>query len=515
MMREWLVKNSKAIIFYIMLFLLIFAIGLTPTDYDYDLWARFIAGMGFLQTGHALKHDFLSYTPTHLWYDHEWGSGVIFYFIQHYISPFGLVIFQDILIFIMFFVIIQIIKLRGVKTTTPYNFLFYFFATFGFLQIFLQFIRCQLFSFFFFTIFLYILELARKGKNKPLLALPIIMLIWNNLHGGCVAGLGLIFIYIIGEIINRKPFKKYILVFLLSFVVLPINPWGIDYLIFLIRATTMSRPSIAEWMGLLDPTYIYAFLEFKYFAVGMIFAEVGYLIYAIRKKVFVFDATKFLVVLMTLYLAFEHIKMIPFAVIAMSAFFYDDFYIIFNFITRGAINKIALLKDALVYIAVLVFIVMTIRKADFKPFLSFYKFPILEIEFIKINDLKGNLLTNFEFGSYASYKLYPHNKIYMDGRYEEVYDDYIKNIMDVYTSGNDKNNILLSNFPTDLILLSKRYEIYPFLLKDSQWRQVFSDYNYALFVRTKDLKKEYKIPSEDIAYYKKTLFDTDIDFRGK
>lgn len=512
--REWLVKNYRQIIFYLMLALLIFAISLTPTDYDYDLWARLIVGKCFFQTGHVLKQDFLSYTPTHIWYDHEWGSGVVFYFIQHYFSPLAFIIFQDILIFIIFFLIIQTIKLRGVKTTHPYNFLFYFFSIFAFLQVFLQFIRCQLFSFFFFAVFLYILELARKGKNKPLCLLPIFMLIWNNLHGGCVAGLGLIAIYFVGELINRKPAKKYLLIFLLSFLVLVINPWGIDYVTFLIRATTMPRPSIAEWMPLFSQDYKYTFLEFKYFFAVMIFSEIGYIIYALKKKEFILDVTKYLALVLTMYLALKHVKMIPFAVISMSVFLYDDFYTLFNFITLNAIKKVELLKDSLVYIVVLFYLFNIIKSFDFKPFMTFVKFPIQAIEFIKINNLKGNLLTNFEFGSYASYKLYPHNKIYMDGRYEEVYGDDIKNLMDVFTSGNDKNNVLLNNFPTDMILLSRRYAICSLLEKDPKWKQAFADPNVALFVRAKDYRNDYKMPSSNIDYYKKTMFDTDIDFRG-
>ena len=87
----------KPIIFYIILFLFFLAFSTTVTNYDYDLWARLIAGMGFVQTGHVLKQDFLSYTPTHTWFDHEWGSGVIFYLTQHFFASAGLLILQAIL----------------------------------------------------------------------------------------------------------------------------------------------------------------------------------------------------------------------------------------------------------------------------------------------------------------------------------------------------------------------------------------------------------------------------------
>ena len=62
--------------------------------------------------------------------------------------------------------------------------------------------RCQLFSFVFFSIFLYILEATRvKKATKLIWLLPFITIIWNNLHGGVVSGLGLIGMYFVGAIL--------------------------------------------------------------------------------------------------------------------------------------------------------------------------------------------------------------------------------------------------------------------------------------------------------------------------
>ena len=239
---EWINKIFKPVVFYIIFFLFILGFCTTATNYDYDIWARLIVGMSVVQTGHVIKHDFLSYIPTHTWFDHEWGSGVIFYLTQHFFSSAGLLILQALLVFLIFFVITKIVELRGVKTTSAFNFLFYYFAFIAMSQSLNEVIRCQLFSFLFFTIFLYILELARIGKYKALFILPILMIFWNNLHGGCVAGIGLISLYIIGEFLNKKPVKKYIYALISTILVLPINPWGFEYLGFLLNATTNFLP---------------------------------------------------------------------------------------------------------------------------------------------------------------------------------------------------------------------------------------------------------------------------------
>lgn len=517
--KEWLRENFRAIFFYIYLFLFLFAFNLTSKDYDYDLWARLIIGKYFVQTGHILKHDFLSYTPTHTLYDHEWGSSIIFYLTHHYFSHFGLLLLQVILVFFMFVVIIKTIKLRGLTTTTPYNFVFYFFAfsAMGEGLIAEQIIRCQLFTFLFFAVYLYILELARKDFNKTLWLLPILMLIWNNLHGGCVAGIGLIILYIIGESINRKPVKKYLIPLLLSIVVLPINPWGFAYINFLLMATTMNRPEIIEFFSIFHKIFApEAFIDFKYLASLMILFEIIYIIKSILSKTLKLDATKIIVVITTLALALIHVKFIPISMIALIVFLYDDFYSIFNYLTLNIINKYALAKDILVYVLCSIFILQTIfNKELYKPAVSWERYPIKSIEFIKENNIKGNLLVNFGYGSYASYKLYPQNKIYMDGRYEEVYYAYMLPDLNKFQKVTKGWDNLLKKAPTDIIIIEYGFPAYKKLLSMSDWSCVFEDINYGVFVKTKNLKEKYKMPPDKIDYYKEHLFDTDIDFKDK
>lgn len=493
-----------------MLFLFILAYSTTANGYDYDFWARLIAGKGFVQTGHVLKQDFLSYTPTHTWFDHEWGSGVIFYLTQHFFSSAGIILLQSLLVFLIFFVITKIVDLRGVKTTSAYNFVFYFFAFSAMAPILNEPIRCQLFTFLFFTIFLYILELARKGNNRYLWSMPALMILWNNLHAGCVSGIGLIIIYMVGELLNKKPVKHYILPLILTIMVLPINPWGFSYLKFLLSATTMQRPDVLEWWGLFSKYHMFHYTNFKFFALILLVAEGAYLIKQDDFKKFNFDKTKFLVLLVTLLLSMQHVKLIPLAVIAITCFLYDDFYTIFNGITKNVFNESPKFKNTLVYGFVFLFAFITIGTNPFGPLLNWDKYPIRAIEFIKINSLKGNLLINFGQGSYASYKLYPNNKIFMDGRYEEVYFKYMVPMLKRFYLAQDNWKDVLIKYPPDVMVIEKYYPIYQVLLQNVDWKPVFLDKYFVVFVRAQDVKKQYKNPSTDLNYYKETLFETNI-----
>ena len=98
-----LTRDFQPLVFYIMLFVFILSFNLLANAYDYDLWARLIVGKCFWQTGHILKHDFLSYTPTHTWYDHEWGSSLIFYIVFKFFGQVGLTVLKGVFIFLDWF----------------------------------------------------------------------------------------------------------------------------------------------------------------------------------------------------------------------------------------------------------------------------------------------------------------------------------------------------------------------------------------------------------------------------
>ena len=92
----------KPIVFYLSLFLICLAFSAHALGYDYDLWARLIVGKAVFQTGHILTHDFLSYTPTHKWIDHEWGASVVIYAFQKLFGANGIIYLQAILMFLIF-----------------------------------------------------------------------------------------------------------------------------------------------------------------------------------------------------------------------------------------------------------------------------------------------------------------------------------------------------------------------------------------------------------------------------
>ncbi|MCR5260892.1 MAG: hypothetical protein K6C94_03550 [Candidatus Gastranaerophilales bacterium] len=523
-------KNFSKIFFYIILFLFILAVSFAYPAVDTDFWARLLQGYSVLETGSVMYLDPFSYIPTHAWIDHEWGSGVIFALVQNCFGYTGQIVLKALLMFFTMFFVLQTIKLRGIKNTKLHNFLFFLFVIYSLENSIFSGIRCQNFTFLFFAVFLYLLELVRIKQNyKILIAFPFMMLFWGNVHGGCVSGLGLILLYAIGEFLNKKPFKYYLYTFAASTAVLVVNPYGLDYLNFLLSATTMSRTYIVEWRSIFDNDFL-ILLKSKIFAAVFLAVAAGSLVGTVRRKEKI-DYTKYIVLFMMFSLAFAHIKHFPLLIFASTALLYDDFFFFFNGMMKKIrsllkitsetfIRNFVTVKECIVYVLVILEIIFLFnvykKTADIH---LFRKYPVKMVEFIKENDLKGNLLNHFDIGSFLSYKLFPVDRIYMDGRYEEVY--YDKAVIYNWSfyndsdslDGKEKWNTLFEVYGLpDYIIVGEDSLVYAKMKSILNYQEIFKDNKYHLYVR-KDLQKlQYVTPEKDDKYYKETYFDRSFKF---
>lgn len=519
------------VIFYISLFLYVASLSLITKNIDFDFWARIVVGKTFFQTGKLLNFDFQSFGPTRQWFDHEWGSSLIFYQILDKFGDTGIFVFKTVILFLVFFIISRIILLRRHHKTpacvesykcAPFNILFFIFLIQSVLDVAFSTIRCQTITFLFFIIWLYTLEKTRlEGNFRLLWILPSTMLLWSNIHGGCFTGLGLLFLYILGEFLNKKPFKPYILAFLASVFVMFINPYGIEYVCFLFHAITLKRSNITEWQPLFHNIHLFGFFKYKIWAFSIMLISVFYVVKKYLKtpsnvhfeKIKLFynslDKTKALVLITMFLLSIKTLRLIPFFAFCAGAFLYDDIYDkIFNKKLPNLLNN---LKEILLFILILISFLYTAKKWGAEASLS--KYPYVECEYLKINNLKGNLLANFHFGSYLAYKLYPDIFIFMDGRYEETYKpELIGKLRDIYISDDWKEK--LNEHHIDYIIVEKSYSLLVSrLLDDNDWKPALQSKDFILFIN-KDIKIENpKKPTDDVKYYQKHKWETKIDWR--
>ncbi len=500
-------------IFYITLFLFIVLFGSLDINIDYDFWARLIVGKSFFQTGILFNNDFYSFGKTHLFIDHEWGSSLIFYLIQNFFGDVGLFLFKVLMIFLTFFLITKTIKLKN--DSTKLHFLLFFFAIHSVCYNIFSTIRCQIFSFFFFVFYIYILEYARKKKNyKILWVLPVLNIIWANLHGGFVLGIAMILLFAIGEKLNKSPSKPYFIACFASFLTSFINPYGIKYLIYIFDAFALNRVHIPEWQSaFFNKNYVFDLLKFKIFFFVTLVCWVFCLIKNLKQNIKEFylklDKTKYLILLFSTLIALKSIRCHPFFTYCVLVYCYCDFN---NFFKINFLKKTNIFIDIVLFVLIGVSSISHLYSYKFQNVVNENFYPVKSVEFIKENNLKGNIFTNFHTASYVIYKLYPNNHIYMDGRYEEVYDDSLINNMGKFFLGEDYREFL-EHYHFDILIMDKTYpKVIEYLKRDSDWFLAFDEKAFCVFLPAGLKNKSFVYPKRTLDEINKDKFLTNINW---
>jgi len=485
---------------------------------DFDLWHRLAAGKLFLNTGEVPKTDIFAYTPTkNMWIDHEWGSGVVFYFIADKFGGWGLNFLRFTAIFLTFLPVFLINKKRS-ETSENYNLIYYFVFIYALFAGFIDPIRSQSFTYVFFALWIYLLELVKRGNNKLLFLFPVITVIWANLHGGFLAGLGILGLYGVGELLNRNNPVKYFLTAIVSGAVTLINPYGIEYWKYLTEAVSISRTFITEWQPLSFSSSWLFLLGFKLFLLMTIIT----LPYVFIKRFREINRAEILILIVTCYLSFEHVRHNIFFVIASAAYMKKYFYAAVkyyfsfipewfkNFTSHKIFSRLNFLKDALIYFLIISLGVLTVVFVPLKVKVSNLRYPVKSVEFIKKNELSGNLLVLFNWGSYTLWSLYPQCKIAMDGRYEEVYtNDLVNESARFHYLGKDWDDFMKKH-KADLILIDKSYPVFTELLRMDDWKVVYQNKISAVFIPIENRRERWIEPDNCDLPAGNEIFESDI-----
>jgi len=509
-----IIKKSA---FFTTLFLFSFILMIIKNGADPDLWHRMAVGKIFSQTGWIAYHDIFSYFPKNeIWIDHEWLSGVVFYYIADHFGDYGFIILQVVMTFLILFLIYKINQLISPENKNRIS--FYLIALIGFHAGLSSTLRCQSFTYLFFALWIYALERIRRGETRLIWIFPVTMLFWANFHGGFLAGIGLIVFYIAGEFLNRRSVKKYFAILALILPVTFINPYGIKYWQYILEATTMQRPYITEWESFNLFESIYSGLGIK-LLILILFLGYGY---KILKKQFNIDKVELIAIAVTLYLGIKHERHSVFFAILAASFGYQHFTAFLNatvgkleqkitgFLNQDTLEKINFSKDYAVYFFLILTSVSIISSIPIK--ITLEEYPVKEVDFIKRNKLSGNLFVPFNWGTYAMWKLYPQNYVSIDGRFEEVYK--IEAYMDVikFNFLNEDQEEILNKYHHDVFLLELDTKAYEMLKSRQDWQLVYKGEMGAVFLPISEKLMNPQMPYDNPCYYIKTKYKNNIDF---
>jgi hypothetical protein len=464
---------------------------------DPDLWGYMAFGRLFWDTGQFPYQDVFSYLPTlSAWIYHEWLTGVLVYPIFQTMGGSGVQLLKYGAGLATISLIYSVARKRG---ASPLSSIFVLCAVQLFLAIGFRPIRAQVFTYVFFALSLYILESARlKGQWRGLWLLPPLQILWCNLHGGFLAGLGLLGLYSAGEFLARRRFRPYLMILFLAGLATIINPYGLQYWQYMIQGVTMARPEITEWASIWR-AYQQNLLgaeEFLY-----LFAIIGFmllLVSGIGREEMKKEWPPILVLGVTLLLGLKHLRHMVFFLIAVGAYapvwiaryserwHFRSLVAPFAPILRGKICTLACFGVAILgfyqFLAADPLALKIPSQATSTERPGQY-YPVGALDYIQSHHLEGDLLTEFGWGEYLIWNLSPHCRISLDGRYETVYPVAIANYYFDFFKNPSEQRRFLDDYPPAMLLVNSRSKIYAFLCSQGQWQQVYLDQGSALFLK--------------------------------
>ncbi len=181
---------------------------------------------------------------------------------------------------------------------------------------------------------------------------------------------------------------------------------------------------------------------------------------------------------------------------------------------------IAILKDITVFLLVFSLALYYIISAPIKTSILDPRklvYPINVAEFIKVNDIKGNMFLPYFYGSFMAYKTYPNIKIFMDGRQEQVYDyDIFDREMYFMYGMDDDRGYIVDEYVPDLYLTEDELDFSYYVKNNPDYKLIFKDARYSLYIKKELAKNKYDdIKTYAYTFDKDTIFETNLDFRKK
>ena len=181
-------------------------------------------------------------------------------------------------------------------------------------------------------------------------------------------------------------------------------------------------------------------------------------------------------------------------------------------ITAKFVSNFVIIKEISLSAIIILFAISSIWIKPVVFDITKSAYPYYHIEFLRKNNMMGTLLCNFHFGSYAAYKLFPYNLIYMDGRYEEVYYDKSILLLRDYYRGAKNFDKILELRPNYIIVEKNSFAFEPLKKYRKDYTLVSEKDNFALFVQKNIAKAKYIEPQTDPKYYQKTMFDSQVNY---
>jgi len=483
---------SIADLLFTMVLLLVFFGKKAALLEDCDTGYHIRAGEYIIRTLSVPDHDIFSlHTPAIPWTAHEWLSEVIMAMIHAVSGLTGIVAFFAFILALTFFLLFKILRSYNadVLLATAITLLVLTSSQMHWLA------RPHLFSFLFMIGSHFLLESWYRDRYNRLYLMPLVMLLWVNLHGGFVGGFILQGTYLIGsvaKVLYATPEKRAIafnkmrqleLTILACLAICLINPRGYHIITFPFRMVTNSylMDHVSEF---LSPDF-HQWLPFKYLLLLTI-AILG----LSRKSV---EVTELAIILIFTHMSLYSARYIPLFALTMAPILVRNAAEVQNVIDPKVIDFFRTRSQNLAKMKVadatsiwpligVIALVAAIVSGKFPHAFDETIKPVAASEFLMKEKLSGNMLNNDEFGDYLIYRGFPTYRVFIDGRSDMYGTEILKEYGKVINFDPGWEEVL-KKYGITWIFFDSDSKLSRYLLKSPDWALVYSDKVADIFVK--------------------------------
>jgi hypothetical protein len=450
------------------------------------------AGQYILDQHIIPKHDVFSFvTPVLPWVAHEWLAEVIMAAVYDRSGFAGIIILYGLILATGFFLLFRMLLEESADLLLPFIITLVAILTCAIHWL----ARPELFSLLLAILSYRILDAFQyRGRNR-LLALPLMMILWANLHGGFIVGLILIGIYLLGNIVwaaahnperraqDWRKSKALALCLAACIVAAIFNPQGI-YILFH-PFDILSDPYLMSYVSeFLSPNF-HQPLVFTFYFLALIillaFSRVSC------------NPIEFLLILLFSYMSLYSARYVPLFAMMMAPIalrlarrlWQDLDDPVSRFLKRRSENIHlieAKLSGHLWPWAVVGLVVLKVYSGNFKVNLDDNLYPIKAVEFLRQEAIGGKMFNNQEFGDYIIFAAWPQYKVFIDSRADMYRSTWLKeyariaNLEFGWQEG-------LSKLGVTWVIFNAGSKLSARLLERDDWQMIFADRVANIFVK--------------------------------
>lgn len=451
-----------------------------------DLGRHLLTGEIIFKTKSIPTTNLFSYTnPDFPFINHHWFSEVIFFSVNQLLGFNGLLMLTVLIVTIAFGLVFFFSRKKGTIIAITIVSILYLRVLFERTDI-----RPEIFSFLFLSIFIVVLYRYRQRYTKLIFLLPLIELLWVNTHIYFPIGIATAGLFFLDElIIHRKNiFTKHtsILVGILLFssLLTILNPHGIKGALYPFSVLQNYGYTIEEnqhvfflWNYFGGKTTI---LFFFISAAGLFLT----LLLTIKKN----QPIDWFLGLFFTYLAISAERNFPLFVFGTFIPFARSLSVIFD---KLPVKTYISRYIVLILLGIILLNIIEVGKAKGVGF-GIEVGAKNGVDFFLKNNLTGHIFNNFDIGSYLEYRLYPQEKVFIDGRPEAYPASFIqhvyipmqtdKNIFDEMVKKYNLNTIFFSH--TDQTPWAASF--FKFIINDTQWKMIYLDDFIVIFAKNNE-----------------------------